>query len=720
MKVDRLVDYGFPVDVVEILRKRGINEFNPVQEKAIEAGLFSGKNILVSSPTASGKTLIAELALVKAFLEGKMGVYLTPLKALASEKYEEFKVWESIGAKIGISTGDYESPGEYLGRYNIVVATYERFDSLLRLKPWWLRRVGVVVIDELHMVSDGERGPVLEMIIARIKMMDNVQLIGLSATIGNSLELSRWLGAELVNIDWRPVKLVEGVYDRKAKAIFFSDGRVEKIVHRLSNNILSVVLQSITNGYQVLVFIHNRKRTENYAAELVNHMNLLEHTLDKKRLGEYVEKLKQESPSRMEAEKLGNLIMHGVAYHHAGLSMAARRIVEEAFRERLIKAVFATPTLAAGVNLPARRVIVSIKRYDPSSRRNRDIPVFEYKQMAGRAGRPKYDPYGEAIIIDAGKREEGFKKYVYGRLEPVESKLASERALRIHVLALIAGGEAPSLDALLRVMENTLFYHQFRSKRYLEAKIERIVEDLWEWGMIERRSNMLLPTEIGRIITHTYLDPLTGYEFLEKMKGQDKPGVLRLLHIIASTPDYLRSRPYITASVMDKFEEEAWEQASRELIPVPPDDEADYVYWLQAYVHARMLYDWINEASEDTISQRYGVGPGDIYSARDTAAWIASGLSRIARVAGLGEASMALEKLSIRLEYGVREDALELIKLEGIGRVRARTLIRAGINSLEKLAKTPSRVLVRLPGFGPKIVESIKKQLADMGYSVVD
>jgi len=717
LEVSLLSTLGFPEKVVEILLKRGISTLNPIQVKAIEKGVLDGKNIIVSAPTASGKTLIAELALVKTFLSKGMGVYITPLKALASEKYNEFLDWNAIGAKIGISTGDYESPGEHLGKYDIIIATYERFDSLLRLKPPWLRRLKVVVIDELHMINDPERGPVLEMIIARLKEQD-VQIIGLSATIGNANELASWLDAELVLSDWRPVKLVEGVYDPKAKVIVFNDGRVERIIHRLSNPLLSITLQSIANGYQVLVFIHNRRRTEEYALELSNHLNLLAHTLNVNKLRDYAERLKRESPSRIEAEKLGSLIIRGVAYHHAGLSSVARKIVEEAFRERLLKAVFATPTLAAGVNLPARRVLISIKRYDPLSHRNVNIPVFEYKQMAGRAGRPQYDRFGEAVIYDASSKHEAFRRYIYGRLEPVESKLASERALRIHTLALIAGGEAPTFSKLIDIYRNTLFYYQYRSKKYLESKIEKIVKELTKWDMIVQVSDFLFSTRLGKIVTYTYLDPLTAYKFIQYMNGIEKPGLLWLLFMITSSPDYIRSRPYISGRIIEKYEDMALYDASQNIIPDPPYDEIEFEYWLEAYVHARMLYDWINEASEDYLSQKYGVGPGDIYAVRETASWISSGLSRIARVKNMEYASSELDKLAIRIEYGVKEDALELVKLEGIGRVRARILINSGIRSLEDLAKTPRSKLLSLPGFGPKIVDSIKKQLIELGYKV--
>ncbi len=698
-----------PESVLEIITSRGIRKLNPIQEEAVKKGLFSYKNILVSAPTASGKTLIGELALIYRILQGYIGLYLVPLRALANEKYNEFRIWESLGLRIGISTGDYESPGEYLGKYDLIVATYERFDSILRLKPKWLNRVGVVVIDEFHMIGDSERGPILEMIIARLMRL-NIQVIGLSATIGNPGDLANWINGELVYSSWRPVKLVEGVYDRVGKRIIFSDGRIEKIYHRLSNPILNVALQSITNGYQTLVFIHNRRKTEELAFEILDHLNLLVHMTDRDRASEYISKLVNEGPSKTEAERLSKLLTYGVAYHHAGLSSIARRVVEQAFRNRVIKVLFATPTLAAGVNLPARRVIVSIKRYSPKYRRMIAIPVFEYKQMAGRAGRPQYDEYGESIIVDASSVKDTFRKYIYGAIEPVESKLSSERALRIHSLSLIATGEARTLNELISIYKNTLFYYQYRSFKYMRNLLENVLEELVSWDMIRYNENGYSATVLGKITSITYIDPLSTYIMVKNIKEDRQINVLYLLHIVTLTPDYRRSRPYIPARIVDEYEELAWDDASEKLIPEPPSDETEYVFWLQAYVQARMLYDWVNELSEDDIMVKYGIGPGDLYSARETAAWISSSLSKIAYVKNLKSISLAYEKLSKRLEYGVKEDALELVELEGIGRVRARTLIKAGIRSLEDIVSTPINKLASLPGIGLKLAKSIKEQ----------
>ncbi|OYT37284.1 MAG: DEAD/DEAH box helicase [Desulfurococcales archaeon ex4484_58] len=712
MDVDCLIDYGLPNEYIELLRERGISKLNPVQRMAVSKGLFNGKNLVVAAPTASGKTLIGELGLVKNIYNGGMGVYLVPLRALASEKFEELSTLKKIGFKIGISTGDYDLPAEHLGRNDLVVATYERFDSLLRLKPRWINRIKCLVIDELHMINDPERGPIIEMIIARILGRD-IQVIGLSATIGNPHVLAKWIRAELVDVSWRPVKLVEGYYNRRRGVIFYNDGRVERVSYRVGNSALNIAIQSILNDLQVLVFVHNRRRAEEWAENIIGYLGLYKHLVDKAKLKELLDKLK-DSPSKLEREKIGRLISNGVAYHHAGLSSIARKVVEEAFRDHIVRVVFATPTLAAGVNLPARRVLVSIKRYDPRSSHYTNIPVFEYKQMAGRAGRPQYDDLGEAIIYDAQNDREG-RKYIYNAPEPVTSKLSGERSLRIHVLALVSSNKIMRYDELLRIFKNTLYYETTRDHIFLENGIKKIIGDLSEWGMVNVREEYLEATRLGIITSITYLDPLSVHRYLNSIDG--KPGELYYLHILASTPDYLRSRPYISERIVDEYEDEALLLAEEGIIPKPPlDDEYEYYSWLQSYVQAKMLHDWINEVDEDSIMRRYGVGPGDIYSARDTASWIAAALSRVEATLGNEDRSRELDILSKRLEYGIKEDAIELVELEGVGRVRARTLIDNGIRSLRDLANTPLERLLRLPGFGPKLVKSIKEQLKRKGY----
>jgi ATP-dependent DNA helicase len=200
-----------PSKVYDVLSK-SINEFRPSQEKAIKAGLFDSKNLLVCTPTASGKTLIGELAITKNLSYG-MAIYIVPLKALASEKYKEFKTKYEGLYNVALSIGNLDSSDPYLEKYDIIICTAEKLDSLIRHHCPWLSSVKTVIVDEVHLLNDISRGPTLEILITILKqMLPSMQLIALSATIGNPESLAKWLEAELVQDSWRPVKLEKGIY----------------------------------------------------------------------------------------------------------------------------------------------------------------------------------------------------------------------------------------------------------------------------------------------------------------------------------------------------------------------------------------------------------------------------------------------------------------------------------------------------------------------------
>jgi helicase len=205
---------NIPEKLFEILSSEGISDLRPAQSKALNAGLLDGKSLLVCTPTASGKTLVAELAFMNSILKGKgKAVYIVPLKALASEKNKEFKRKYGKLAKIGMSIGDLDSSDPYLHTYDLIICTAEKLDSLIRHHAPWLKEVSTVIVDEIHLLNDPGRGPTLEILITIIKqLLKNVQFIGLSATIGNEKELAGWLDAELVHDTWRPVELHKGVY----------------------------------------------------------------------------------------------------------------------------------------------------------------------------------------------------------------------------------------------------------------------------------------------------------------------------------------------------------------------------------------------------------------------------------------------------------------------------------------------------------------------------
>ncbi len=184
----------------------------PIQEKSINAGLLQGASQLICAPTASGKTLIAIMSIVHALECKAKAIYLVPLKALASEKYKEFQaLFKESTFRVIMSTSDIDSDSGYLAKYDLLILTTEKLDSLLRHKISWLGEVKTVIVDEIHLLNDPKRGPTLEVVLTLLKTMITTQLIGLSATIGNPQELAQWLDATLVQDSWRPVELKPGI-----------------------------------------------------------------------------------------------------------------------------------------------------------------------------------------------------------------------------------------------------------------------------------------------------------------------------------------------------------------------------------------------------------------------------------------------------------------------------------------------------------------------------
>lgn len=331
MKVDEL-----PIDerIKRVIKERGIEELYPPQAEALKSGVLEGKNLVLAIPTASGKTLVSEIVMVNKLLsEGGKAVYLVPLKALAEEKYREFKEWEVLGLRVAATTGDYDSTDEWLGRYDIIVATAEKFDSLLRHGASWIKDVKLVVADEVHLIGSYDRGATLEMILTH--MLGKAQILALSATVGNAEELAEWLDASLVVSDWRPVELRKGVFH--LGQLFWEDGKID----HYPENWESLVLDAVKKGKQALVFVNTRRSAEKEAISLSSKVSKLLTKPETRRLEELISSI-EDNPT---TEKLKRALKGGVAFHHAGLSRAERTLIEDAFRNGLIKVITATPTL---------------------------------------------------------------------------------------------------------------------------------------------------------------------------------------------------------------------------------------------------------------------------------------------------------------------------------------------------------------------------------------
>lgn len=690
LEIEDLISW-LPQQAVELCRNRGIKELYPPQAEAIERGLLEGKNMLLAMPTASGKTLLAELAMLKAALAGKRSLYIVPLRALATEKYESFRRFRELGIEVGISTGDFDKRDERLGRNQIIIATSEKADSLIRNGAAWIRDLAVLVVDEIHLLNDAERGPTLEMTITKLlRLNPGIQVIGLSATVANSREVADWLKAEVVISDWRPIALREGIICQGK--MVFQDGEVN--LEAKKDEALALVKDTLAQKAQMLIFESSRRNAEALAAKLSSQVSLSDPQLDQ---------LKESILATGESEtcrRLASCVSQGVAFHHAGLLPEQRSLVEQGFRENRIKVIASTPTLAAGLNLPARRVLIkSYKRYEYGQGMV-PIPVIEYRQMAGRAGRPGLDPYGESFLLakDAREMQDLMENYVLGSPEEIWSKLASESALRTHILSTIASGFAANDKQLADFISTTFYAHQ-QDPWQLDSALERVISFLAKSGMIEDEVN-LLPTPLGKLVSKLYIDPLSAVIMMEGI-GKRAPSDLSLCHLIATTPDM--DLLYVQAA--DRWLEEFIDEHCLEL-----HEEVNYDFLLREAKTAAMLIDWISEVKEGQISDRYRIGPGDIRRTAETAQWLMHSLAELSRHLALGAAYKA-DQLATRIQYGAGPDLLALLELKGIGRVRARKLYLAGYTSLDKLrAADPSRVGELL---GPKIAEKVRTQLKD-------
>lgn len=698
MAIDELDDVSRAVRTV--LTADGIEELYPPQAAAVRQGVLQGENLVASIPTASGKTLIASLAMLAAVERGGKALYIVPLRALASEKHAEFAAYEECGVTAGISTGNYESADEWLASRDIIVATSEKVDSLIRNDASWLEDLTCVVTDEVHLVDDANRGPTLEVTLAKLnRVAPELQTVALSATIGNPGEIADWLDAALVESTWRPIDLRLGVH--YGQALHLDDGEtVELPVDAREDQTAAIARDTLADDGSTLVFVNSRRNAEAAARRLTSVTQPALSGDEAEALAELGERIRDISETET-SDDLADAVERGSAFHHAGLHPEQKSLIEEAFRDRLVKVVSATPTLAAGVNTPSRRVIVrDWRRYDGSAGGMVPLSTLEVHQMCGRAGRPGLDPYGESVLLASSHEEfeELFERYVWADPEPVRSKLAAEPALRTHVLSTIADGFATSREELLTFLDSTLYAAQTTDEDRLPAVADRVVEYLIANDFVTRAGSDLTATSLGHTVSRLYLDPMSAAEIIDGLAaGPTEPTALALYHLVARTPDmyelYLRSGDH------ERYMEEFYEREGEFLGDAPSEfEDARFEDWLSALKTARLLEEWASEVDEDRLTDRYGVGPGDIRGKVDTADWLLGAAERLAAERDLASRT-AIAAARKRVAHGVGEELLDLVEARNVGRKRARWLYEAGISSRSELRESdPATVLRALKG----------------------
>ncbi|MAF36773.1 ATP-dependent DNA helicase [archaeon] len=690
-----------PAPFIELLGQQSITTLRPAQEKTIKAGVFEGQNILICTPTASGKTLSAVFGILQALKDGKKAIYAVPLKALASEKFESLKGYlNPLGATVAMTVGDYDTDGQSLSKADVIVCSNEKLDSLIRHHAPWLNNVSCLIIDEVHLLNDVSRGPTLEILITMLKqLVKPLQIIALSATVQNASALADWLEAVLIKDDWRPVKLYTGIMHERT-IDFFDDKEHLFIKGEAQDPTTNIVIDAIKNEKQTLVFVSTKRSTQAQAKKIATVATTKPE--EQPILDEAAKKVRTAvSPPTTQCLELSGVIKHGVAFHHSGLHPKQRTIVEELFKKRRIKAICATPTLAIGINMPAFRSIVrDLKRY---TNFGLDwLPVLEVQQMFGRSGRPGYDEFGEAICL-AGteqQKEQIYNKYLKGEPEPILSKIAVEPVLRTYLLSLIAIEFITTKKEILAFFGKTFWAFQYGNMDELNQKIEKMLELLLTFKFLKQEKNKYSATIIGKRVATLYLDPVTADKLIKGLKKADThtTSPFAIIQLIMHTPE---AGPLPSIRKTDLLDDVYAEETLL--------DQEVYDERFLPSIKATVIADeWMDEVPERDLFERYGTAPGLLHTMRTNTEWLLYALKELAKLTSYGDLNL-IERTRQRVRYGVKEELLPLVRLKGVGRVRARRLFMRGFKTSGAIRIADMKILSEL--IGRSVAVSLKRQL---------
>lgn len=666
-----------------------IKEFNPAQKAVIESGYLEDKsNYIISIPTASGKTVLGILPALKTILNGGKAIYAAPLLSIQNEKVKEFKAFEEHGIKVG----------KHPSNSDLSVMVFESFDALTRFSWNVLREVDTLIIDEFHMIGEYSRGPTLESAITRAKIINpSLRIIALSATLKNIDEIEQWLDGKTVEHNYRPVPLNKEVLDAE---MFNTKNKNDVIV--------KIVEKAIEDNSQALSFVSTRRFTESLATYVAKK-------IDKKTTKEQKHKFKQVADKLLEVPKkkgslptttclkLAEAAEKGVVFHHAGLFNEQKEIIEDEFRKGNILMITATPSLMYGVNLPSKYVVIrDHTRW--TSNGPASIPVFDYEQMSGRAGRPQYDDVGYSYLV-AKTMDEAFDleaRYVNGEIELTNSKLIDNKdAIYKQIIAQIASSLSKNLDDLNDFFGKTLYGFQMKNnpsmsmfaQDSLNWELESALEFLLQNGIIRATPEGLKTTDFGNLIAKSNYAVETAVKIKEYVSTMEKLNPAEMIYALAETPDL----PLISFKgrkskdpVRDKLSECG-------LFAVDiGNPEATAV----------SLIEWIDERNEYEIENAYNV-----YSASTRrSAYEASRLVKFAKntleVLGNYSNLKDMDYLSARLYYGVKEDIIPLVVgVKRLGRKRARLLMKTFGDNLSEASE---KDLQKVEGIGPKLAGKVK------------
>ena len=666
------------------------DEFNSMQREAAPAVLETDENVVVSAPTGSGKTAVAELAIIEALEAGGTALFIAPLRALTNEKESDWERFENLGFSVYVVTGERDFNPRRAARADVLVMTPEKADSATRKhdspRYAFVTDIDVLVIDEVHLLDSESRGSVLEVTISRLRRLADPRIVALSATMKNIEEVAAWLDAPPETTfdfgeSYRPVDLHADVRTYTHGENAFADK------YRRLFTALDLAEPHIREDGQALVFVSSRQDTVRAAEKARDEV--AERDIPVGARGEFDFHTETKA---LDNDTLRQSVLDGVAFHHAGLSKNDKDLVEAWFREGMIALLFSTSTLAWGVNLPARCVVIrDTKLHDPLEGEV-DMSPLDVLQMLGRAGRPGYDDVGYGwVVCDASEADKYRTLLREGKA--IESRLAEN--LAEHVNAEIAMGTIRGIGDVMDWLQTTFYYQRAQyapgESAYddVRERVRGILNDLVERGFVEAEEELgLSPTPLGALASAYYLRLDTAERFRELTDVEpEERAVLRVV------------------SRAEEFDSVSARQAERDAIREVLGSRAGTLEPGSRKVLA------ILQASMD------GSVPAELRSD----AWVIR-QNALRLLAALGAffdrfdrpvGANLCRRLEARIETGVPPEAVGLTALDGIGAGRGHRLAQAGIRTPSTVREVGIEGLVDA-GLGEGVAENVLQQATSM------
>uniref|UniRef100_A0A7N6BKD0 DNA polymerase theta n=1 Tax=Anabas testudineus TaxID=64144 RepID=A0A7N6BKD0_ANATE len=742
-----LSSWGLPKPVLERYQKHGVTQMFEWQAQCLTVGqVLQGGNLVYSAPTSAGKTLVSELLMLKRVLETKRkALFILPFVSVAKEKMHYLQsVFEEAGVRVEGYMGSTKAAGGFTA-LDVAVCTIEKANSLINrlIEEDSMGLLGMVVVDELHMVGDSGRGYLLELLLTKIRyiaqkqnttgsLSEGVQIIGMSATLPNLSLLASWLGAELYQTDYRPVPLQEHLkvgcnfYDKSLSVIRQFTPALH--IKGDDDHIVSLCYETVREGHSVLLFCPSKnwceKLADSIAREFYN-LRLNDHQgdtdaqtvcLDQEGLVNVIAQLKR-TPAGLDLI-LQRTVPWGVAFHHAGLTFDERDVLEGAFRQGMVRVLAATSTLSSGVNLPARRVIIRTPTFNGHL-----LDPLTYKQMAGRAGRKGVDTTGESVLVcKEAERQKGIS-LLRGTLQPISSCLVRREGEGVTtsmlraILEIIVGGVAStpqdvrlyascSLLAASMKCDGQKQSNEETNKGAIEACVEWLMEN--EFISIqkdEQGTERYCPTQLGAATLSSSLSPPEALGIFADLQRAMKGFVLENdLHIL-----YLITPLYAEWTTIDWYQFFClWEQLSSsmkrvaELVGVQEGFLARSVSCKlvaktekqrrQMAVHKRffttlVLQDLVNEVPLGTVASKYNCNRGQLQSLQQSASTYAGMVMIFCKRLGWHNMELLLSQYQTRLSFGVQRELVDLVRVSLLNATRARALYAQGLCTVAELAR---------------------------------